>query len=72
MNNISVEFLILLGVSIMILDQIRRIRAAYEQKIAAYEQKIAELQAQVNPDVQAELDAFEAEVIPAPAPAPEA
>ena len=68
----SVEFLILLGVSIMILDQIRRIRAAYEQKIAAYEQKIAELQAQVNPDVQAELDAFEAEVSPAPAPTPEA
>lgn len=56
----------------MILDQIRRIRAAYEQKIAAYEQKIVELQAQVNPDVQAELDAFEAEVTPAPAPAPEA
>lgn len=68
----AVEFLILLGVLIMILDQIRRIRAAYEQKIAAYEQKIAELQAQVNPDVQAELDAFEAEVTPAPAPAPEA
>lgn len=56
----------------MILDQIRRIRAAYEQKIAAYEQKIAELQAQANPDVQAELDAFEAEVTLSPAPAPEA
>ena len=49
----------------MILDQIRRIRAAYEQKIA-------ELQAQANPDVQAELDAFEAEVTLSPAPAPEA
>jgi len=68
----SVEFLILLGVLIMILDQIRRIRAASEQKVAALEAQLAEKQAQIdqltNPDVQAELDAFEAEVTP-PAPA---
>jgi len=67
----SVEFLILLGVSIMILDQIRRIRAAYEQKVAALESQLAEKQAMLdqitNPDVQAELDAFEAEVTPPPA-----
>lgn len=60
----------------MILDQIRRIRAASEQKVAALEAQLAEKQALLdqatNPDVQAELDAFEAEVIPAPAPAPEA
>ena len=60
----------------MILDQIRRIRAASGQKVAALEAQLAEKQAQIdqltNPDVQAELDAFEAEVIPAPAPAPEA
>lgn len=66
----SIEFLILLGVSIVILDQIRRIRAAYEQKVAALEAQLAEKQAQIdqltNPDVQAELDAFEAEVTPPP------
>lgn len=50
----------------MILDQIRRIRAAYEIKVAALEAEIAELQAAADPAVQAELDAFEAEVTPQP------
>lgn len=70
----SIEFLILLGVLIVILDQIRRIRAGHQQEIAALQAQLAEKQAQIdqltNPDVQAELDAFEAEVTPAPAPAP--
>lgn len=61
----SLEFLLLIGVfAIMILDQIRRIRTAYETKVAALEAKIAELEAAADPAVQAELDAFEAEVNP--------
>jgi len=48
----------------MILDQIRRIRAAYEAQIAGLNAKIAELQGNPSPELQAELDAFEAEVTP--------
>lgn len=48
----------------MLLDQIRRIRAAADKQIADRDAKIAELEAALNPDVQAELDAFEAELTP--------
>lgn len=47
----SLEFLILIGVVIMLLDQIRRLRAL--------------IAAAVTPEAQAELDAFEAELTPA-------
>lgn len=57
------EFLILIGVFAIMLEQIRRLRALVAQQKAAYEAQIAALQAAINnPDIQAELDAFEAEV----------
>lgn len=71
-----VEFLILIGVFAMTLDQVRRLRslnaqqkADFEAKGAAYQLRITELEAQLatanDPAVQAELDAFEADLTPA-------
>ena len=61
----SLEFLILIGVFAMLLDQIRRIRATSKARIAELEAKVSELEAVLSPEVQAELDAFEAELKPA-------
>lgn len=49
----------------MLIDQIRRIRTAATKQIAERDAKIAELEAALSPEVQGELDAFEAEVTPA-------
>jgi len=62
---VSLEFLILIGVFAMLIDQIRRIRTAAAKQIAERDAKIAELEAALSPEVQGELDAFEAEVTPA-------
>lgn len=64
---------LILGVSIMILDQIKRLRALNAQQKQDYEAKIAAMQEIINnltnnaitPDVEAELNAFESELTPA-------
>lgn len=69
----SLEFLILIGVVIMLLDQIRRLRALNAQQKSDFENQLAAKQAQIDaltaaavtPEAQAELDAFEAELTPA-------
>lgn len=69
----SLEFLILIGVIAMLLDQIRRLRALNAQQKSNFENQLADKQAQIDaltaaavtPEAQAELDAFEAELTPA-------
>jgi len=64
---------LILGVSIMILEQIKRLRALNAQQKQDYEAKIAAMQEIINnltnnaitPDIEAELNAFEAELTPA-------
>lgn len=64
---------LILGVSIMILDQIKRLRALNAQQKQDYEAKIAAMQEIINnltnnaitPDIEAELNAFESELTPA-------
>ena len=58
---------LILGVSIMILEQIKRLRALNAQQKQDYEEKIAAMQEIINnltnnaitPDIEAELNAFE-------------
>lgn len=72
----SLEFLLLIGVFAIMLEQIRRLRALVAQQKVDYETKesvnvarISELEGQLeaatDPAVQVELDAFEAELTPA-------
>ena len=64
---------LILGVSIMILEQIKRLRALNAQQKQDYESKIAAMQEIINnltnnaitPDIEAELNAFESELTPA-------
>ena len=64
---------LILGVSIMILEQIKRLRALNAQQKQDYEAKIAAMQEIINnltnnaitPDIESELNAFEAELTPA-------
>ena len=64
---------LILGVSIMILEQIKRLRALNAQQKQDYEAKIAAMQEIINnltnnaitPDIEAELNAFESELAPA-------
>ena len=64
---------LILGVSIMILEQIKRLRALNAQQKQDYEAKIAAMQEIINnltnnaitPDIEAELNAFESELTPA-------
>ena len=64
---------LILGVSIMILEQIKRLRALNAQQKQDYESKIAAMQEIINnltnnaitPDVESELNAFESELAPA-------
>lgn len=64
---------LILGVSIMILEQIKRLRALNAQQKQDYEAKIASMQEIINnltnnaitPDIEAELNAFESELTPA-------
>ena len=64
---------LILGVSIMILEQIKRLRALNAQQKQDYEEKIAAMQEIINnltnnaitPDIEAELNAFESELTPA-------
>ncbi len=64
-----IEFLILIGVFAMTLDQVRRLRTLNAQQKAYYEALIAALESQLaaanDPTIQAELDAFEADLTPA-------
>ena len=63
---------LILGVSIMILEQIKRLRALNAQQKQDYEAKIAAMQEIINnltnnaitPDIEAELNAFESELTP--------
>lgn len=63
---------LILGVSIMILEQIKRLRALNAQQKQDYESKIAAMQEIINnltnnaitPDIEAELNAFESELTP--------
>ena len=70
-----VEFLILIGVFMVTLDQVRRLRSLNAQQKADFEtyktnceahaaDLAARLAAATDPAVQAELDAFEAELTP--------
>lgn len=68
---------LIFGVSIMILDQIKKLRSLAEQQKSDYESKLAASQEiitnltnqlaenTVTPEVQDELNAFEAELTPA-------
>ena len=64
---------LILGVSIMILEQIKRLRALNAQQKQDYEAQIAAMQEIINnltnnaltPDIEAELNAFESELTPA-------
>ena len=64
---------LILGVSIMILEQIKRLSALNAQQKQDYEAKIAAMQEIINnltnnaitPDIEAELNAFESELTPA-------
>lgn len=64
---------LILGVSIMILEQIKRLRALNAQQKQDYESKIASMQEIINnltnnvitPDIEVELNAFESELTPA-------
>ena len=64
---------LILGVLIMILEQIKRLRALNAQQKQDYEEKIAAMQEIINnltnnaitPDIEAELNAFESELTPA-------
>lgn len=66
-----VEFLILIGVIMLILDQVRRIRAASQARITELEAKIVAQQSLIDnltagsADLQTELDNFESELKPA-------
>lgn len=70
----SLEFLILIGVVIMLLDQIRRLRALNAQQKSDLENQLVAKQAQIDaltaaavtPEAQAELDAFEADLTSVP------
>ena len=63
---------LILGVSIMILEQIKRLRALNAQQKQDYEAKIAAMQEIINnltnnaitPDIESELNAFESELTP--------
>lgn len=65
---------LILGVSIMILEQIKRLRALNAQQKQDYEAKIASMQEIINnltnnaitPDIESELNAFESELNPTP------
>ena len=65
----SLEFLLLIGVFAIMLEQIRRLRALVAQQKADYEAQLAALRNTIagmhNDEVQTELDAFEAELTPA-------
>ena len=64
---------LILGVSIMILEQIKRMRASHDKQKQDYEAKIASMQEIINnltnnvitPDIEVELNAFESELTPA-------
>lgn len=64
---------LILGVSIMILEQIKRLRALNAQQKQDYEAKIAAMQEIINnltnnaitPDIESELNALESELTPA-------
>lgn len=64
---------LILGVSIMILEQIKRLRALNAQQKQDHEAEIAAMQEIINnltnnaitPDIEAELNAFESELTPA-------
>ena len=64
---------LILGVLIMVLEQIKRLRALNAQQKQDYEEKIAAMQEIINnltnnaitPDIEAELNAFESELTPA-------
>ena len=63
---------LILGVSIMILEQIKRLRALNAQQKQDYEAKIAAMQEIINnltnnaitPDIESELNALESELTP--------
>lgn len=65
---------LILGVSIMILEQIKRLRALNTQQKQDYEAKISAMQEIINnltnnaitPDIESELNAFESELNPTP------
>lgn len=67
----SLEFLILIGVFVIMLEQIRRLRARAAQQKAELESLLNVVAGMHNDEVQAELDAFEAELTPANTSAPE-
>lgn len=57
-----------IGVTLIMLDQIRNIRKLYQEQKAADAARIAELESQLSEssEVQTELNSFEAELTPAP------
>lgn len=72
----SIEFLLLIGVFIVFLEQIRRLRALNAQQKSDFESQLAAKQATIDSlteqlngvnsgEVQAELNALEAELTPA-------
>lgn len=65
----SLEFLLLIGVFAIMLEQIRRLRALAAQQKADYESQLEAMRntalAFHEDEVQAELDAFEAKLTPA-------
>jgi len=71
---IEVFLFLILGVSIMILEQIKRLRALVEQMKQDYEAKLAAQQEiitnltnnAITPEDQQELNAFESELTPTP------
>lgn len=64
----SLEFLFLIGVFVIMLEQIRRLRMLVDQMKADYEARVADLEARLaaanDPTIQLALDALEADLTP--------